>query len=577
MAPSIFASSDSRGGVNSASSRKPPEHTDSTSGPEPTTISAPIRADMIRSMPARNGEPGRRQTQGGEHLVGTHGRHHQAWPHQLHGAEGPGYCGGDQPVRAIGRSRAAERANAAGERRSHGVDADRSRTPAARGNDAGPTTRVKPETSGLGDPQVRVRHATHLAAEADLADHHRARRRSPGSSTTPATAASTARSMPGLGDAHATGNARVDVGAPGVDRRRGARARRAAATAGWRRRRWRRVDHRRHARRRGPAPPRASGARPRRWPRPPTPPRRVAVGEEQCRRVGDREEAVPRSSRRCRPRGWSRTGACSARRKRSPWWRSPSNEHTVSTTCSMRARPRERSVLRDVAHEDRWPSPCSRARRVSRDAHSRTWVTDPGVPGRSGSSSVCTESTARTSGRTASTWATTCGSDDSATSHRSGSSDAQPLGPAPDLLGDSSAPTSRQRATRRGEAAEGLEQAAWTCRSPARRRAAWWTRAVNPPPSTRSSSPIPVARRGSPDLGRPRRSVGPRRVDPGDRRAGPPPPRPPPASPMPRSRGSGRATAGVSAPHSAHRWRLGSGPIFGRHAERFSRRVRHLR
>ena len=58
MAPSIFASSDSRWGVNSASRRKPPEHTCSTSGPSPTTIIAPMRAWRMRSSPSRSGVPG---------------------------------------------------------------------------------------------------------------------------------------------------------------------------------------------------------------------------------------------------------------------------------------------------------------------------------------------------------------------------------------------------------------------------------------------------------------------------------------------------------------------------------------
>ena len=58
IAPSIFASSESRWGVNSASRRNPPEQTPSTSGPAPKTSRAPIRAWMIRSMPSRSGVPG---------------------------------------------------------------------------------------------------------------------------------------------------------------------------------------------------------------------------------------------------------------------------------------------------------------------------------------------------------------------------------------------------------------------------------------------------------------------------------------------------------------------------------------
>src|SRR5579884_3813464 len=58
IAPSIFASSESRWGVNSASRRKPPEQTLRTSGPSPTTMRAPILAWMMRSRPSRSGRPG---------------------------------------------------------------------------------------------------------------------------------------------------------------------------------------------------------------------------------------------------------------------------------------------------------------------------------------------------------------------------------------------------------------------------------------------------------------------------------------------------------------------------------------
>src|SRR5918911_2246319 len=57
-APSILASSDRRWGVNSASRRNPPEHTERTSGPSPTTMRAPLLAWRMRSMPSRSGVPG---------------------------------------------------------------------------------------------------------------------------------------------------------------------------------------------------------------------------------------------------------------------------------------------------------------------------------------------------------------------------------------------------------------------------------------------------------------------------------------------------------------------------------------
>ena len=58
IAPSIFASSLRRCGLYGASSRKPPLQMASTSGPSPTTTSAPILARTTRSSPSRSGVPG---------------------------------------------------------------------------------------------------------------------------------------------------------------------------------------------------------------------------------------------------------------------------------------------------------------------------------------------------------------------------------------------------------------------------------------------------------------------------------------------------------------------------------------
>ena len=58
MAPSILASSDSRCGLYSASSRNPPVQTESTAGSSPTMISAPCLAWRIRSRPSRSAVPG---------------------------------------------------------------------------------------------------------------------------------------------------------------------------------------------------------------------------------------------------------------------------------------------------------------------------------------------------------------------------------------------------------------------------------------------------------------------------------------------------------------------------------------
>ena len=58
IAPSILASSASLCGLNSASSRNPPEQIDRTSGPSPTTMRAPMLAWRMRSSPSRNSRPG---------------------------------------------------------------------------------------------------------------------------------------------------------------------------------------------------------------------------------------------------------------------------------------------------------------------------------------------------------------------------------------------------------------------------------------------------------------------------------------------------------------------------------------
>ncbi len=58
IAPSILASSDRRCGLKSASSRNPPLQMASTSGESDSTMSPPIFARTMRSMPSRSGLPG---------------------------------------------------------------------------------------------------------------------------------------------------------------------------------------------------------------------------------------------------------------------------------------------------------------------------------------------------------------------------------------------------------------------------------------------------------------------------------------------------------------------------------------
>ena len=209
IAPSIFASSESRCGVNSASSRKPPEQTQSTSGPAPMTMQRAHLGleDALDALAQRRAR--RHETQGGEHRFGARRGGHSSgfldpragWVVRILRPAVSGRPGGPRRRRRsagrrpIRRSRRRER-----ERRSasasvpdpHESDA-RDRRAWRRGHDRA----REAEARGLGEPPGRARHLAHLAAESDLADHDRAGRRAPDSARAPATASATARSAPG--------------------------------------------------------------------------------------------------------------------------------------------------------------------------------------------------------------------------------------------------------------------------------------------------------------------------------------------------------------------------------------------
>ena len=172
IAPSILASSESRCGVNSASSRNPPEQTDSTSGPSPTTISAPMRAWRMRSRPSRSCVPGatsRRATimasdRGGAGTMGSTSRCSR------------GAARGDQdtPGRAEASIRRISPAgiNASSTAWRTSVTSTRSR-PAECGTPCGPFgdhRAREPEARRLGEPAFELGHGAHLAAEAELTD-----------------------------------------------------------------------------------------------------------------------------------------------------------------------------------------------------------------------------------------------------------------------------------------------------------------------------------------------------------------------------------------------------------------------
>ena len=96
----------------------------------------------------------------------------------------------------------------------------------------------------------------------------------------------------------------------------------------------------------------------------------TAVDEEPRRRVGHVDEAALGHLEQPELVGARRTGASARGAVRSEWPRSPSNESTVSTTCSSTRGPATRALLGDVADEHRRerraPSPAAPAGTRSR-------------------------------------------------------------------------------------------------------------------------------------------------------------------------------------------------------------------
>ena len=102
----------------------------------------------------------------------------------------------------------------------------------------------------------------------------------------------------------------------------------------------------------------------------------AAVGEEQLRRVGHAGEARARSSRTGPSSSVDPKRCLTARSRRRAWWRSPSNDSTVSTTCSSTRGPASAPSLVT------WPTstmatPRRLASTTSCWAHSRTWADRP--------------------------------------------------------------------------------------------------------------------------------------------------------------------------------------------------------
>ena len=162
MAPSILASSDRRWGLKTASSRNPPEQMLSTSGPSPTTTSAPILALTMRSSPSRRGVPGAAWAS----AACTAALRRAAIRRVLGRSHGTSLRHGGRARRRRGRrprarpARARCRGDVVGGRRGH----------------EGP---AEPEPGRLGQPARRLADLAHLAAEADLAARHQRGRHRP--------------------------------------------------------------------------------------------------------------------------------------------------------------------------------------------------------------------------------------------------------------------------------------------------------------------------------------------------------------------------------------------------------------
>ena len=183
IAPSILASSESRCGVNSESSRKPPEQTESTSGPSPITMSAPMRAWRMRSRPSRSCVPG--ATRRRAYII----------------ASVRDCAGTRRTLPEAARANASE-TSCTGMTRKPG-----------RGLADGGASACETKARRFVEPVVELRHRAQLAAQPDLT--HRDHARDDGLLPSRASDREGERKVgAGLGDAQPSGDARVHLGLP---------------------------------------------------------------------------------------------------------------------------------------------------------------------------------------------------------------------------------------------------------------------------------------------------------------------------------------------------------------------------
>ena len=404
------------------------------------------------------------------------------------------------------------------------------------------------------EPAADLRNLAHFAAEPELADHDgvgtrpRCRRRrsrwpSPPRGLRPAPPPSLrpphSQRCPGPRARRPRAAARSRRASPGDHRR--TTARRAAASAP-------------ASRRPAPAPRRTAAAclRARAATTEPDAPTRRSA-RNSALGIGDREQPLAGHLHQPELVGGSEPVLQRAQHAQRVVPIAFEGEHGVDDVLE-RARPGERTVLGDVT--DRAASRCRGPWRAAapRSAPSRTWLTDPGPPGASGSWTAWIESIAITSGRIASACAHTSGSDVSHTTSRSGASVPSRSARRRTCAADSSAHTSRQRAPSAAIAPSACSTSV-LLPIPGSPPTSVSDPATRPPPSTRSSSGTFVGRRGAPsgiDVGERHRPGRRAAADRAPRRGRPRRPR---ASPTPRTAGSARAISATRARTTVHRYR----------------------
>ena len=199
--------------------------------------------------------------------------------------------------------------------------------------------------------------------------------------------------------------------------------------------------------------------------------RGLAVGQEQAAGVGHPGQAVVGHLEQARARSVGPKRCLTARSRRRAWWRSPSKDRTVSTTCSSTRGPARAPSLvtwptRTVARLGVLGRPHQPVGALPHLGHRAGRRGQLGVE--DGLDGVDDEDVGRRARRRGPGWPTGR-SRPPATG--SGSSAPRRAARRRTCWADSSAQASRQRGAVAGHGRTGPGGAGWTCRCPARRRA----------------------------------------------------------------------------------------------------------